>query len=177
MCRSEQECIRLFWSIGRVILVLALISGILVMSSGNWVFLNGVNRFRGIYMHPVAFANVLVLFLIIWTGHTFSQKGISRILHYCIYLFVLVQIVLTNSRSPIFALIGVVLYMATATYYLRPRTRESVLLRSTFISFSIPLVPIFIIQLGSTIIRFIVRGQSETFFELTGRLLMWKVAW
>lgn len=177
MCRSEQECMRLLWSIGRVILVVVLVSGIFIISPASWNLAMGVQRFKGIYLHPVSYGNLLALFLIIWIGYTFYRKGPSRLLHYLICLAVLIQIVLTKSRTPIFALIGVALYLLASTYYLRDRSRDAVLLRSAFMSISIPLVPIIILQWGGDVVRFMIRGQGDTFFQLTGRIFMWQVAW
>ncbi len=176
-CRSEQECIGLLLMFGRIILVFALASGLLIFSPAGWDMVSDSYRFRGLFNHPVSYGNLLAMFTIIWIVYAFFKKGILRINNIMICLLIFSQILLTQSRSPLIALFIVLLFFLVSMYHLRDRSRAATLIRSAALSVFIPIITVVLFLGQGDLIKHLVRGQYETFWQLTGRILMWQAAW
>jgi len=169
LCKDQTEYIYLIRTAALMIFCVVIISLIFIAHPSSWISLNDVNRFQGVYIHPVSYATMLTLSLIILFGYNNYNKSNSFWGNVLMYLILIIQIILTLSRSPIIALIATIIIIATAHAHLRKKIKIKTLLLFSIL--------IGIIFFGSTmIIEYIIRGQHDTFWQLTGRVRMWAEA-
>ena len=154
----------------KIISVYLLINLLFLFNSNSWIQpLGDVVRYKGIYVHPVAFSTLMLLYITI--GSFLADKKENNF-YYIFIVIAIVLILLTRSRSSIlilFIMLSYKVYLNSDKFF---RNNKIILITA-----AVTLVSGFAIIFGNYIVDFILRGtDAQDLILLTGRIHMWEVA-